>query len=168
MNCITVREPYASALIFGFKKAEYRNFKINKGMCYIHVAKTENLPYYDKAFFYHDIGAKLTAEATLIHAGERNSTKNLELLNGVISIKKSSKISKESNDFKLLKTLYIDRKKPYKKGQVIGIVNFTHTDREGEYGYKFANYCTPVKVLSDSECFNVKGQLSQFKVTIGD
>jgi hypothetical protein len=171
-NCITIREPYASALLSGLKPQEYRNFRITSGKCFIHVAKTMSMNEYERAFFYQDIGAQLTAEATLINAGERVHTKNLHVVNDTLELKKSSLLSKLSADYRLMKRLYIDNAgsqngKPYLKGKIIGSVAFTGSTRDHENKeYKFGNNCENGEFLPLEKCVPIKGQLSQFKVDL--
>jgi hypothetical protein len=172
MNCISVREPYATALFFGFKIQEFRNFRIPAEICAIHIPKTIDYPLYNICDFYSDVGANLTSEVCEIIFNNEKETKNFELKNGTYSIKEGTDIDKDSQDFKMLETLFSrnsieNNNNPYLTGKCIGTVEFTgHTEDHFNLNYKFANNLQNTKLFSLNKSFDMKGRLGLYKIEL--
>jgi len=168
MNCITVREPYASALIFGFKKSELRNFRIPEGECLIHVSMHKiGVPIKKLHEFYREIGADFTADCCLVRYNDKTETEHIEIKNGKLNVVKD--IGENSKDRQLAFSLFkrnhtAQDGAPFLHGQIIGKVEFVSNTDSEDKTYKFENHCKNGQLFSIKNSIFQKGILGLYSV----
>jgi hypothetical protein len=168
MKCISIMEPYASALIFGFKPSELRNFRIEQGECLIHVSASKiGFPKTKLHEYYRSIGANLTADVCLLRYNKQVKTDRMYIENNLIEITNLSGIDKK--DYDMCKSLFYRNSKaqnniPYLYGQIIGSVEFYGCENSTDKKYKFANLCEKGKLFSLKDSIFTKGRLGMYQV----
>lgn len=165
MNCITVMEPHASALVFGMQDFEERPFRIKNGKCAIHVSKKASYTPKKLNEYYRSIGADITADICLIVFNKKENTDTVHVVNG--EIRHKIDFDENSNDAKLAKTLFernasAQNGSIFLTGQIIGEINIEKNIKLKNN--LFANYYSKGKLYSLKESIFIKGQRGQFKI----
>ena len=168
MNCITVMEPYASALIFGLKTSELRNFRIPEGECLIHVSMHKiGYPVKKLHEFYRSIGANFTADCCLVRYNGETETEHIRLGENKLEVIK--KIDENSADWKLSDSLFRRNHRaqdgaPFLHGQIIGSVEFTGHSKSNDKNYKFENHCNNGQLFTLKNSIFSKGRTGLYQV----
>ena len=165
MQCISIKEPFASAILFGFKKSELRNFKIN-GKCLVHCSKSFDFKIKDLVSFYRSIGANITADVFEVAYKITDSNENC-----YYSKDENKTVINDiniNNDFIMANTLFNRNIKvidfPFLFGMIIGEVNFNETINSIESSYKYENFINEYKVFDVKNSIFYRGKLGLFQV----
>lgn len=167
MNFITVMEPYASALIFGFKKEEFRNFKIPLGRCGIHVSSKIAVNSKKLHEYYSSIGANLVSQICKINYNKENDTEHCEWddFNKKIILKNEAELLP---DYDMAITLFrrnmnVTGNIPFLLRMYIGDIYINEHKKSDEKNYKFINICEKSYLNSIEKSKFMIGKVGLFK-----
>lgn len=168
MNCISIQEPYASAIICGLKKGEYRNFRIKLEKTLIHVSLKPAMNKKEIIAFYREIKAPISAAYYEVAFGVKKQNNYFKLEDKtVVQIKD---VDTESNDFRLVEMLARNLEacngNVFLYGRIIGQVDFIKHKTGYFNGYNIANVCKNPELFSLKESIFYKGRLGQYSVNL--
>jgi hypothetical protein len=168
MNCITLNEPYATAMIFGFKPFEDRGFEIKKGECIIQVGIKPALSRKKIIEYFNDIGAPITSDLFKIALDlDIKETDNFYIGDNGIEVKDN--VDLRSKDYHMAECLFFRNKKankkaPFLSSRMIGTVIFTHSEPVNNKKGLIRNYCKKSQLFTlKNSTFGIS-RLGQFDV----
>lgn len=167
LNCITVPEPYATAMLFGFQSYIDRKYEIKKGECIIHVDIKPAIPKLKIIEYFNDVGAPITSELFKI-ALDKTLKETEHFYISSSGIEARNNIDFRSPDYHMAECLFFrnkisDRRAPFLFSRKIGTVIFTHSEQiNKKNSFLIRNHCEKSQIFSlKNSTFDIS-RLGQF------
>lgn len=151
IHVLTVKEPYATALVCGLVTTLVHKLKLEGKTCLVHVANESDLSHKDSAVYFRKIGdSELTAE---VYEALQGATVDVEALTAKID---AAPDSEDKVLASLLVALSEDENKPA-KGNIIGLVTFEESEALAS---RFKNHVGEFEIFAQDKWKAHKGNVN--------